>query len=105
MAGFTGADLAAAGAFSLAIFSSLLLLAVLSRARDDLLLSRTGWHMVAVALGLFAFRGLDLILAFTWMTWLGPLAGIAAAILLPLGLYFVLRAARKMEVNPHAPDR
>lgn len=90
---------------SLAVFSSLLLLAVLSRAREDLLLSRKGWHMVAVALGLFAIRGLDLILDFVWMDWLGPLAGIAAAILLPMGLYFVLHAARKMEVNPHAPDR
>lgn len=90
---------------SLAVFSSLLLLAVLSRAREDLLLSRTGWHMVAIALGLLAIRGLDLILDVSWMVWAGPLAGIMAAILLPLGLYLVLRAAHRMEVNLHAPDR
>lgn len=101
MAPFTGIDLVDAAAFSMALFSAVLLLGLLSRAREDVLMSPTGWRLVAVALSLFAARGFTTFLDAAWADPVRHLAGLLAAILLPAGLFLVLRASRDKEVVSH----
>lgn len=99
MSPFTGTDLVGAAAFSMAFLSAVLLLALLSRAREDVLMSPLGWRLVAAALGLFAFRGILHFIETGLANTLQHLSGLAAAVLLPVGLYLVLRASREKEVG------
>lgn len=95
---WSGLDLVAASAFAVALFGALLLGAVISRARDDLLVSPLGWRLVAIGLTLFAFRGLLHFASPGTMPWLQHLTGILAATVLPIGLYLVLYHTHHMEV-------
>lgn len=101
MAPFTGIDLVDAAAFSMALFSALLLLGLLARAREDVLMSPVGWRLVALALGLFAGRGITHFVDAGWAVPARHVAGLLAAVLLPAGLYLVLRASRSPEVTEH----
>lgn len=95
----TGVDLIAASAFATALFGALLLLALLSRAREDVLGSPVGWRLVATALSLFAVRGFLRLAPWESVPWLLHAAGILAATLLPVGLFLVLRASKTAEVS------
>lgn len=99
MATFTGTDLVSAAAFSMALFSVLLLLALLSRAREDVLMSPIGWRLVALALSLFALRGAMRFVEAGWTSTFQHIAGLLAAVLLPAGLYLILRGAQSKEVS------
>lgn len=102
MAPFSGTDLVGAAAFSMALFSSILLLALLARAREDILQSPVGWRLVAAALGLFALRGFAHFLEGGWVEPTRHVAGIVAAALLPMGLLMVLLAEPDQGVEPDA---
>lgn len=97
---WTGLDLVAASALAVALFGALLLLALLTRARADILGSPVGWRLVAAALSLFAFRGLMHFAPIGYPD-LQHGAGILAALLLPTGLFLVVRAPSE-EVFPDA---
>lgn len=100
MAIWTSVDLIAASALAMALFGALLLGAIISRAREDILGSPIGWRLVAAALSLFALRGL---LHFVPAASIDPaqhLLGVLAALVLPLGLFLVLRAGPGKEVGP-----
>jgi hypothetical protein len=101
MPAWTGVDLVAASAFAMALFGVLLLGALISRAREDVLASPVGWRLLAAALTLFAARGL-LHVAPIADAWLLHAAGILAAAILPVGLVLVLRGPRRSEVDPDA---
>lgn len=99
---FDGTDLVAAAAFSTALFGALLLLALLISAREDVLGSKLGWHLVAASLALFAVRGLT--------HFLGPSfdllrygSGSIAALVLPAGLLIILMSSHPKEVDPDPP--
>lgn len=100
MSPFSGTDLVGAAAFSMALFSSVLLLGLLARAREEILQSPTGWRLVATALGLFALRGFAHFLEGAWVDPSRHLAGIVAAGLLPVGLFVVLMAEDGPGVEP-----
>lgn len=91
---WTGVDLVAASAFAMALFGALLLLALISRAREDVLGSSVGWRLVATALTLFAVRGFFQFAPIVRPTWPEHAAGILAATILPVGLFLVLRNSR-----------
>lgn len=99
MGPFTGIDLVGAAAFSMALFSAVLLMGLLSRARQDVLLSPAGWRLVAAAVSLFALRGFAHFLEVAWADTVRHLAGLLAAVMLPAGLYLVLQASRTPEVR------
>ncbi len=101
MAPFTGIDLVDAAAFSMALFSAVLLLGLLSRAREDVLMSPVGWRLVALSLGLVAGLGLTQFVDAGWAVPARHISGLLAAVLLPAGLYLVLRASRPPEVTDH----
>lgn len=97
---WTGLDVVAASAFAVALFAALLLGAVLTRARPEILASPLGWRLVASSLALFALRGMLHFVSPGAVPWLQHLAGILAATLLPVGLYLVLHYAYQQEVQP-----
>lgn len=99
MGPFTAIDLVSAAAFSMALFSALLLLGLLARARHDVLMSPRGWRLVAAGLCLLALRGIGYFLEGSHVATFRHLAGISAAVVLPAGLYLVLRASRTKEVT------
>lgn len=96
---WTGFDVIAASAFAVALFGALLLGAVLTRARPEILASPLGWRLVASSLALFALRGLLHFVSPGTVPWLQHLAGILAATLLPIGLYLVLHHSYQKEVD------
>lgn len=102
MAPFTGADLVGAAAFTMALSSAIILLGLLARARADILGSPAGWRLVTASMALFAVRGFGQLFDPPWGSGGQHLAGIAAAILLPAGLYLILRAAGDKEVASRA---
>lgn len=92
---WSGVDLIAASALAMALFGALLLLAIILRSREDILASPVGWRLVATALSLFALRGLFHFVPHPTTEGIEPLVGITAALVLPLGLFLVLRASKK----------
>lgn len=102
MVAWTGVDLIAASALATALFGALLLMALLSRAREDVLGSPLGWRLVATAMSLFALRGFLRFSPWEMAAWLTHAAGILAATLLPAGLFLVLRASQTTEVSEPA---
>lgn len=102
MPGWSGLDLIAASALAMALFGALLLLALISRAREDILASPIGWRLVSAALALFALRGLVPFLPGPKLGWIQHAAGILAASILPVGLFLVLRASDDREVGVDA---
>lgn len=93
MTAWSGVDLVAASALAMALFGALLLLAILSRAREDVLASPVGWRLLAAALSLFALRGLFHFAPTPATDSLEHVVGIVAALVLPIGLFLVLRAS------------
>lgn len=99
MPAWTGVDVVAASALAVALFGALLLSALISRAREDVLASPIGWRLVATALTLFAARGLLHFAPVPDGARLLHVAGILAATVLPVGLFLVLRSTRRSEVG------
>lgn len=93
MTAWSGVDLIAASALAMALFGALLLLAIISRSREDVLTSPIGWRLVAAALSLFALRGLFHFVPIESTDGLEHVVGILAATVLPLGLFLVLQAS------------
>lgn len=96
-------DLVAAAAFAMAVFGALLLMALLSRAREDVLGAPLGWRFVAAALLLFALRGMLHFEPWPDLPELRHVTGILAAVLMPTGLFMVLRASRGQDSDEVTP--
>lgn len=92
LASYDGEDLASIASFTAAVLGVVVVLFTAARARKEILGSVHGWVLVALAMALLAVRVLGHFIDAEPFQLFRRVAGITASVLLPLGLYLILRS-------------